>query len=220
MISEAFQVPQSEDLVTTEFLATKNATANTTALDKARRIANAFQYPKNAWIVVGSIIASVAICHWIGLLWTYTSTHRHIPSSTARSPKSRHRESSAIKWSRLPIALTNVFRVVAFRWTIPIGNDHALNATEIFLVCAYVAIVYIWAFINCEYDALLIVFLPSSLLKSHYHTSDSFVSATTLTGQKLAPSYWANVVACVMASQFGIITALGMKNNIISCTPL
>jgi hypothetical protein len=47
--------------------------------------------------------------------------------------------------------------------------------------------------------------------------SDNVISATTVTGQKLAPSYWANIVACVVASQFGIVTALGMKNNIISC---
>jgi hypothetical protein len=52
---------------------------------------------------------------------------------------------------------------------------------------------------------------------SYYHISDNLISAMSLTGQKLAPSYWANVVACVMASQFGIVAALGMKNNVISC---
>jgi ferric-chelate reductase len=208
MTSEALQAPPSHQLVTTVLLATKNATANTAALDKARRIANAFQYPKNAWIVVGSVIAFVAACHWIGLLWTYTFARR---PTTTRSPTSR--QAIAIKWSRLPLALTNLFRVVAFRWTIWIGNDHTLNAMEIFLVCAYVAIVYTWAFINCAYDALFIAFL----LEITLHTSDNFFSATTLTGQKLAPSYWANVVACVTASQFGIVTALGMKNNVISC---
>ena len=64
---------------------------------------------------------------------------------------------------------------------------------------------------------LYILHLLPSPSESHYHTSETLVSATTLTGQKLAPSYWANIVACVMASQFGIVTALGMKNNVISC---
>jgi ferric-chelate reductase len=169
--SEAHQVPPSQDLAT-ELLATTNATAIAAALDKARRRAHAIQYPKNAWIVVGSIIALVAVCHWVGLLWTYTFARRsQYTSTTAQSSNNtrRSRGSNAIQWSRLPIALTNVFRVVAFRWTIPIGNDHTLNAMEIFLLCAYIAIVYTWAFVNCEYDVLLID-IPSSgpeTLESH-----------------------------------------------------
>jgi ferric-chelate reductase len=168
MISEALRVPSSQDLAT-ELLATKNATASAAALDKARRIAHAHQYPKDAWIVVGSIIAFVAVCHWLGLLWTYTAARRHITASTTQPPNSRRPGYNAIKWSRLPIALTNVFRVVAFRWTIPIGNDHTLSATEIFLVCAYVATVYTWAFVNCEYEIRPIAFSPPrSLTADHF----------------------------------------------------
>jgi hypothetical protein len=151
MNSGTLQAPPSQDLAT-ELLATAtNAAALATALDKARRKAHALEYPRNAWIVVGSIIAFVAVCHWIGLLWTYTFARRHATNAD-QSPTSRR--PIAINWLRLPLALTNVFRVVAFRWTISIGNDLTLNVMEIFLACAYAAIVCTWAFVNCEHDTL------------------------------------------------------------------
>lgn len=44
--------------------------------------------------------------------------------------------------------------------------------------------------------------------------------ATATTGVKYDPHYWANTAGNVAATQIPLIIALGMKNNVISCTYL
>ncbi|KAG2359762.1 ferric reductase NAD binding domain-containing protein [Suillus spraguei] len=89
---------------------------------------------------------------------------------------------------RIPLAIINFYRVVAFRWTIEIGQSYTLNIAEVFVTVAYIALLLIHAFIN----------------------------TTSVEGQKLDMIYWCNRIAMLAASQFPIITALGTKNNIVS----
>ncbi|KAG2095871.1 ferric reductase NAD binding domain-containing protein [Suillus discolor] len=89
---------------------------------------------------------------------------------------------------RIPLAIVNVYRVVAFRWTLEIGKSYTLNMAEVFVTVAYIALLLIYAFVN----------------------------TTSVEGQKLDIIYWSNRIAMLASSQFPIITALGTKNNLVS----
>lgn len=99
---------------------------------------------KNAWYSVGAFIAFVSLCHFVGLLGMIW---RRVPPPTA-TPLHRR---TVIYYRRLPAALMHTFRVVAFRWTLSLGNSYTLNVAEIFLTAAYIAILFSWSFVNCRF---------------------------------------------------------------------
>ncbi|OAX32427.1 hypothetical protein K503DRAFT_663301, partial [Rhizopogon vinicolor AM-OR11-026] len=68
--------------------------------------------------------------------------------------------------------------------------SYTLTMAEVFVTTAYIVFLFVWAFIN----------------------------TTDLEGHKLDLSYWCNRAGTLAASQFPLITALGTKNNIVSCT--
>ncbi|KAG2157689.1 ferric reductase NAD binding domain-containing protein [Suillus bovinus] len=89
---------------------------------------------------------------------------------------------------RIPLAIVNFYRVVAFRWTLAIGQSYTLNMAEVLVTVVYIALLLIYAFIN----------------------------TTSVKGQKLDVYYWSNRIAVLASSQFPIVTALGTKNNLVS----
>ncbi|KAJ7148930.1 hypothetical protein C8R43DRAFT_952173 [Mycena crocata] len=91
-------------------------------------------------------------------------------------------------WRRLPIALVNLFRTVSFRWSITIGGAYTLNVADFLLATMYLGALFTWTFINA---------------KNHK-------------GVKYDPKYWANRCAHIAGSQLPLMTAFGMKNNIIA----
>ncbi|KAF9033922.1 hypothetical protein BDZ89DRAFT_1158104 [Hymenopellis radicata] len=145
--------------------------------DRAIRVQRAADYPKQVWYLLASFIAFVSICHGISLLFSRT-----------RRIQGRNGERGGISLRRVPLAFVNVFRVMAFRWTIPIGNYYTLNVAEVFLTAAYIAIVFTWSLIN----------------------------STSTIGVKFDPKYYANRAAHIAALQTNLLVALAMKNNILS----
>ncbi|KAJ7359758.1 ferric reductase NAD binding domain-containing protein, partial [Mycena albidolilacea] len=93
-----------------------------------------------------------------------------------------------ISFRRLPVAILNGVRNVVFRTTVSFGGSYTLNLTELILGCAYIAVLFIWALIN----------------------------TTNLKGVHLSPSYFANRAGLIAATQFPLLIALGMKNNILT----
>ncbi|KAJ7153834.1 ferric reductase NAD binding domain-containing protein [Mycena filopes] len=91
------------------------------------------------------------------------------------------------KHSRLPLAAAHVFRTVAFRTTASFAG-YTLNLAEFFLAWAYIAVIFTWALIN----------------------------STDLEGNRFSPRYYADRSGLIVATQFPLLIALGMKNNIIS----
>ncbi|KAK0473728.1 hypothetical protein IW261DRAFT_674687 [Armillaria novae-zelandiae] len=154
--------------------------AQTVDPDRIIRIGRAAEYPKQVWYFIASFIALVSLCHCLSVVFTYTRTLK--PASKGIAPRGR------ISLLRLPRALVELFRVVAFRCTIPVGQSHSLNVAEVFLTAAYIAVVFTWSLIN----------------------------STATTGLKLDPKYWANTAGNIAASQLSLLVALGMKNNIFS----
>ncbi|KAF4618189.1 hypothetical protein D9613_011675 [Agrocybe pediades] len=146
--------------------------------NKAIRIARFFSYPKQVLYLTASFIALVSICHYVSLAYRYVKRNRVYPAT----------RDSSLRMYRLPAALTNSAKALAFRWTVPLGSSFQLNLVEVFMMAAYIAVLFTWALIN----------------------------TTTTTGVKLEPHYYANRAGTIAASQLPIMTALGMRNNLIS----
>ncbi|KAI0036037.1 FAD-binding domain-containing protein [Vararia minispora EC-137] len=60
---------------------------------------------------------------------------------TVRGPASLH---------RVPAALLSAWRVIAFRWRIPLGGTTDASVFEIFSICIYMAALLIWQFVHTD----------------------------------------------------------------------
>ncbi|KDR80476.1 hypothetical protein GALMADRAFT_1202327 [Galerina marginata CBS 339.88] len=98
------------------------------------------------------------------------------------------RKRTTVSLSRLPIAVVDSLKALTLRWTVPIGPSFTLNLFELFVTLAYMAVLFSWTFVN----------------------------TTTTTGVKVEPHYYANRAGTIAASQIPIMTALGMRNNLVS----
>ncbi|KAG1731750.1 ferric reductase NAD binding domain-containing protein, partial [Suillus lakei] len=144
------------------------------------------KYPNQVWYTLAAFLFVVGFFQWGLFLHSKFARRRHHESDeeTAITNGGRHKFSLR----RIPLAVINFYRVVAFRWTLEIGRSYTLNMAEIFVTLAYIALLLIYAFIN----------------------------TTSVEGQKLDIIYWSNRVPMLAASQLPLVTALGTKNNLVS----
>ncbi|KAJ7041846.1 hypothetical protein C8F04DRAFT_1391021 [Mycena alexandri] len=92
-----------------------------------------------------------------------------------------------LRLSRLPFAAVHVFRTIAFRTTASFAG-YTLSLTEFFLGCGYITVIFTWTLIN----------------------------TTDVEGNRFSPRYFADRSGLIVATQFPLLIALGMKNNIVS----
>ncbi|KAJ7153836.1 ferric reductase NAD binding domain-containing protein [Mycena filopes] len=155
--------------------------------DRIPRILLANLYPKQVWYFMASFIALVSAAHFLALLHARVTRARVPPrAKEGVGAPLRH----GVKWRRLPLATLNLFRTLAFRWslTLTLGGAYTLNVADFLLAGMYLAVIFTWTFIN---------------------------SKNTL-GVRYDPKYWANRCAHIAGSQLPLMTAFGMKNNPIS----
>ena len=166
------------------------------ATDKEIRKARFLAYPKQVVYFIASFIALIVLCRFLSMLYHFTIRKRTY----------ERKRRTTVSLTRIPAAVADSFRAIAFRWTVPVGSSHELNFVEVGLTLAYMAILYTWAFVN----SMLHLFL---LRNANSHS----ILATSLTGIKLDPRYYADRAGHLAASQLPIMAALGTKNNLISC---
>ncbi|KAF9653624.1 hypothetical protein BDM02DRAFT_3086890 [Thelephora ganbajun] len=87
---------------------------------------------------------------------------------------------------RLPLAIANAYRVLAFRTTFTVG-PFSLNLAEVALTIAYIVALFVWSFIN----------------------------TTSLSGGKFELVYYINRTANIACGQLPLVVTLGTKNNIV-----
>ncbi|KIJ53374.1 hypothetical protein M422DRAFT_202279 [Sphaerobolus stellatus SS14] len=162
--------------------------------NKALRIARSAAYPKEIWYLVVCVIFLASICHLSSVLWSIRTVRKNRPTSkqidnpsSETLPGGRTTAKSSIR--RLPLAIVNAFRIVAFRWTIPLGGTLRVNFVEIFTTVGYLVAILVWEFINTR---------------------------NVTTHLNLDMNYWANRAGTIAASQTTLIVALAGKNNIVS----
>ncbi|EGO20038.1 hypothetical protein SERLADRAFT_442838 [Serpula lacrymans var. lacrymans S7.9] len=162
---------------------------STAPTDKTLRVERYTLYPEQVWYLFAVFIFVVGVFQWGSFLHSKFSRRHRRTGRTINDPELASTSASrGLSLRRIPLALTNAYRVVAFRWTLEIGSSYTLNMAEVFVTIAYIVMLFIWAFIN----------------------------TTDLEGHKLDIGYWSNRAGYLAASQFPMITALGTKNNLVS----
>ncbi|KAH7903964.1 hypothetical protein BJ138DRAFT_1073787 [Hygrophoropsis aurantiaca] len=141
--------------------------------DKIIRNVRYLLYPQQAWYCLALFMFVVGCFQWAAFLH---SKFIGLPT--------RH----GVSFKRLPLALVNAYRVVAFRWTLNIGQSYTLSVAEVFISIGYIVLLLVWTFIN----------------------------TTDVEGRRLSLGYWSNRAGMLAASQFPLVTALGTKNNVVS----
>ncbi|KIJ04502.1 hypothetical protein PAXINDRAFT_22206 [Paxillus involutus ATCC 200175] len=145
-------------------------------------------YPQETWFCLATFLFVVGLFQWGSILHSkLVKRCRPNKASDEESTSSSARPPKRLSLARLPLAAVNVYRVVAFRWTLEFGS-YVINMAEVFVTLAYIVLLLTWTFIN----------------------------TTDLEGNKFAVSYWSNRAGMLAASQFPLVTALGTKNNIVS----
>ncbi|OJT05986.1 Ferric/cupric reductase transmembrane component 2 [Trametes pubescens] len=157
--------------------------------NRAIRGAHNKQYPREVWWFVASFIALVSICQLVSWGISKLSSGRPVRKQAGDAETAgRSNSPRRFSWRRVPLAAVNLYRVVAFRWTLEIGQSYTLNLAEVFVTAAYIIALFVWEFVN----------------------------TTTTTGSKLDITYWGGRAGAIGASQLPLVTALGTKNNPIA----
>jgi ferric-chelate reductase len=164
--------------------------------DHALIDARDFDYPKQIVYLIVSFIALISLCHFFSMFYHFIIRKR---------VHERNRR-TAVSLTRVPAAVGDSFRTLAFRWTVPVGSSHELNFAEVGLALAYMAVLFTWSLINSTLNLF-----PLRSPNSHS------ILGTSLAGIKLDPNYYADRAGNIAAAQLPILVALAAKNNLISC---
>jgi hypothetical protein len=89
----------------------------------------------------------VGCFQWGSFLHSKLASHRHKFDEETASHDHVHYKFSL---RRIPLAFVNIYRVVAFRWTLEIGQTYTLNMAEIFVTLGYITLLLTYTFINSK----------------------------------------------------------------------
>ncbi|KAF9788128.1 ferric reductase NAD binding domain-containing protein [Thelephora terrestris] len=140
------------------------------------------EYAYQVWWLIAPFLFLVGLVHYGSVVLRVITSKKKSADVEVDGQVVRHRASVR----RLPLAITNVYRVLAFRTTFTIG-PFSLNLAEVALTIAYIVALFVWSFIN----------------------------TTSLNGTKFARQYYNNRVANIACGQLPLVVALGTKNNIV-----
>ncbi|THU82061.1 hypothetical protein K435DRAFT_934828 [Dendrothele bispora CBS 962.96] len=164
--------------------------ADASGSDVSNLIERTETYPYYMWYFTACFLGVVSLCNFSSLLFSKISRSSFAVSSTPHSDpeKNASNPNGAISFSRLPMAIVNTFRVLAYRTTINIGSSFSINLAEVVVSVVYIVALYTLAFIN----------------------------TTTSDGRSLSITFWSSRAGTLATSQLPLIVALGTKNNVIS----
>ena len=108
------------------------------ATDEDLENARFLSYPKQVLFLIASFIALISLCHFFSMFYHFI----------IRKRIHEWKRRTTVSLTRLPAAVADSFRALAFRWTVPVGSSHELNFVEVGLTFAYMAVLYTWAFVN------------------------------------------------------------------------
>lgn len=125
-----------------------------------RAIRNKIQvaHVRELWIFLGSVLAFFTVVNFFCSLWSALSP---IPKSRGFSSKEKFDEETnhaRLKQStsqRSLSALTTGFRIVFFRWSVPIGPSAVASITELSFTFMYIVAMLVWLLVDSK------LFLPS-----------------------------------------------------------
>jgi ferric-chelate reductase len=105
-------------------------------------------YPEQVWYTIAAFLFIVGCFQWGSFVHSKFARRRHHDSDEETATTNVIQYKFSLR--RIPLAIINFYRVVAFRWTLEIGQSYTLNVAEVFVTVAYIALLLIYAFINSK----------------------------------------------------------------------
>lgn len=116
------------------------------------------KYPEQVWYTLAAFLFVIGCFQWgLFLHSKFARRGHHEFDEETTTTNGVHQKFS---FRRIPLALINFYRVVAFRWTLEIGQSYTLNMAEVFVTVAYIVLLLIYAFINSKYAKLWAAVTP------------------------------------------------------------
>ena len=112
-----------------------------------------------------------------------------------------------ISWRRLPAAIGTTWDITAYRWTIPLGQNHVLSLAELGVTALYAAAILTWNFVNCQS-------YPPRDMMLRIHTDVYCPYYPANGGQK---DFWAQRAGDIAFTQVPLLPLLAGKNNLLTC---
>jgi len=115
--------------------------------DRDRRVARASQYPHYMWFIIATFIGIITLCRLISFVFSKLSRSR--PSHESFDPEKHtdRRSNQHLRLSKLPQALVNLYRILAFRLRVTIGS-FSINLAEIIVCVLYIVALFTLLLIN------------------------------------------------------------------------
>lgn len=115
-------------------------------LDAILAVQRKVNYPHQLWWAIASFIGLISISQFLSFV---------IGKLSGRKRRRADPEGAGVVMRRFsvlnfPTTLVNLYRVVAFRLTIEIGQSYTLNLAEVLITWGYIAALFTWEFINSE----------------------------------------------------------------------
>ncbi|EIW75479.1 iron reductase [Coniophora puteana RWD-64-598 SS2] len=152
--------------------------------DSSLRVERFGDYPLELWWSVAIFMFVVGVFNWGSYIHSKLSRSRRSTDIESGAPS----PSRGFSIGRIPVMLLNVFRVIAYRWTLDIGKFYSFSVAELFVTAGYIALLYTFEFIN----------------------------TTDLEGVHYDIKYWSNRAALLASSQIPLLAALGTKNSFVT----
>jgi hypothetical protein len=128
--------------------------------DRVLRVTLAAEFPSQMWYFTGAFIFVVALSNLVILLSDFRYRRSRIQHENQARVQSQNQNSQVIDTSaanrrtnpaltRLPFAIVDFVRVVAFRWSLPVGRNLRLSVAEVFVFCGWTTAIFMWTFLKC-----------------------------------------------------------------------
>lgn len=120
-------------------------------------------YPQQVWYTLAAFLFVVGCFQWGSFLHSKFARRGHRESDEETAVTNGVHQKFSLR--RIPLAVINFYRVVAFRWTLEIGQSYTLNMAEVFVTVAYIALLLIYAFINSKLIVLCAVLIDHQIMQ-------------------------------------------------------
>lgn len=104
-------------------------------------------YPKQLWYALAVFLFVVGCFQWGSSLHSKFARRRQYESDEETVRSHVHYKFSL---RHIPSTFINIYRVIAFRWTLEIGQTYTLNMAEVFVTLGYIALLLTYTFINSK----------------------------------------------------------------------
>ena len=138
--------------------------------DRLARKQIQFEHVKDLWIFLASLLAFLTVIRVLRLLFRLFTLSRRVNYVEPLEPEKQDVESTISTINirinapihRLQSAIATTFRIVAFRWSIPIGPGSFASISELTFIFGYMAAMFLWLFLDSAFISL-------NMISSRFH---------------------------------------------------